>query len=61
MLTTHEAADRLGLTARSVARLIKRGVIAAQKRGRDYLIDEVEVARYERERKPVGRPYKTKE
>lgn len=55
-MTTHEAANRLGLTARSVARLIKRGVIAAEKRGRDYWIEEAEVARYEHERRPVGRP-----
>lgn len=61
MLTTHEAANRLGLTARSVARLIKRGALTATKRGRDYLIDEAEVDRYQRERRPVGRPQKPKE
>lgn len=57
-MTTHEAANRLGLTARSVARLIKAGVIAADKRGRDYWIDDSEVARYASERKPAGRPKK---
>lgn len=61
MLTTHEAANRLGLTARSVARLIKTGVIAAQKRGRDYLIDEAEIDRYERARRPAGRPKRMSE
>lgn len=30
MLTTHEAADRLGMTARSVARLIRQGRIAGR-------------------------------
>lgn len=57
-LTTHEAAERLGLTTRSVARLVKRGVIRAEKRGRDYFIDEAEVARYLYKRRPAGRPKK---
>lgn len=56
--TTHEAADRLGLTARSVARLVKRGRIVATKRGRDYLIDLSEVDRYAAERREPGRPKK---
>lgn len=58
MLTTAEAADRLGLTARSVARLIKQERIAASKYGRDYLIDETEVVRYATERRPPGRPHR---
>ena len=57
-MTTHEAANRLGLTARSVARLINTGVLAAVKHGRDYWIYESEVARYASERKPAGRPKK---
>jgi excisionase family DNA binding protein len=57
-MTTHEAANRLGLTARSVARLIDQGLITAVKHGRDYWIDEAEVARYLSERKPAGRPKK---
>lgn len=57
-MTTHEAANRLGLTARSVARLIKTGILAADKRGRDYWIDEIEVARYAAERRKAGRPKK---
>ena len=61
MLTTHEAADRLGINARSVARLIKTGAIQATKRGRDYLIELDEVDRYATERRPVGRPRKPKE
>lgn len=57
-MTTHEAADRLGLTPRSVARLIKRGVIAATKRGRDYWIEDSEIERYIAARRPAGRPKK---
>lgn len=60
-MTTHEAADRLGLTARSVARLIKTGAIAATKRGRDYWIEDAEVERYAAQRRPAGRPHKIKE
>lgn len=57
-MTTHEAADRLGLTARSVARLIKAGTLAATKRGRDYWIEDAEVERYQSSRRPAGRPKK---
>lgn len=56
MLTTREAADRLGLKPRSVVQFIRRGLIAAEKRGRDYFISEAEVERYERERRPAQRP-----
>jgi excisionase family DNA binding protein len=55
-LTTTEAADRLGLRPRSVVQLIKRGLIAATKHGRDYAIDEAEVARYVAQRRPAHRP-----
>jgi excisionase family DNA binding protein len=57
-MTTHEAAALLGLTARSVARLIKTGGIVAEKRGRDYDIGADEVARYQQQRRSVGRPRK---
>jgi excisionase family DNA binding protein len=60
MLTTAEAADRLSITARSVARLIKRGTIKAEKRGRDYLIEVAEVERYKSERIPAHRPKKVR-
>jgi hypothetical protein len=38
--------------------LIDQGLITAVKHGRDYWIDEAEVARYLSERKPAGRPKK---
>lgn len=55
-MTTSEAASRLGLTARSVARLINTGKIAAIKHGRDYWIDEAEIDRYQSTRRKAGRP-----
>lgn len=58
MLTTHKAADRLSIKARSVVQLIRRGLLAAEKKGRDYLISLPEVERYERERRPQHRPKK---
>lgn len=57
-LTTKDAADRLGIKPRSVVALIRRGLLQATKHGRDYAIDEAEVARYERERRPAHRPHK---
>lgn len=56
MLTTHEAADRLGIKPRSVVKAIKRGLIKAEKRGRDYWIEDEEIERYARERRPAHRP-----
>ncbi|CAN5129326.1 hypothetical protein BH18ACI2_BH18ACI2_07670 [soil metagenome] len=39
LLTTAEAADRLGLTVRAVQKMIENGRLEARKVGRDYLID----------------------
>lgn len=43
-LTTGEAAHRLGLAQSSVRRLILNGELPATKHGRDWLIDERDVA-----------------
>lgn len=59
MLTTAQAADRLGINPRSVVQLIKRGLLAATKHGRDYAIDEAEIERYAAERRPTHRPNKS--
>jgi excisionase family DNA binding protein len=61
MLTTTEAADRLGIKPRSVVQLIRRELLAAEKRGRDWFITMEEIERYERERLPAHRPIKPKE
>ena len=57
-MTTSEAANRLGLTPRSVARLIRTKAIAAtwNAYARRMEIDEAEIARYASERKSPGRP-----
>lgn len=61
MLTTAEAAEQLHITKRSVARLCKRGTIKAELRGRDYWIEDSEVERYAKERRPAHRPSSKKD
>ena len=55
-MTTSEAADRLGIKARSVIWLIKHGLITATKHGRDYWIEDDEIERYAHNRRPAHRP-----
>lgn len=57
-MTTAEAAERLNMTKRSVARLCDAGTIKAVKHGRDYWIEETEIDRFQAARKPAGRPRK---
>jgi excisionase family DNA binding protein len=45
MLTTSEVADRLGVTVQRVHQFIKDERLPAQKRGRDYLINEDDLKR----------------
>jgi len=52
--TTAEAAALLGLKPRSVRALINRKKLTATKRGRDWLVTEEEIARYNRERRGPG-------
>ena len=47
LITTAEAARRLGRTPRLVRWAIGRGHIPAKRIGRDWLIDEREIAYYE--------------
>jgi excisionase family DNA binding protein len=60
-VTTSEAAAALGVTRAWVWRLIKGGMLAAEMRGRDWWIEDSEVERYKRERKPAHRPRKNDE
>jgi excisionase family DNA binding protein len=39
LITTSEAASRLGLTVRAVQKMIEAGRLEAQKMGRDYFIE----------------------
>lgn len=45
-MTTTEAAQRLGLSPKTIQTQIQRGVIKARKVGRDWVIDPAEVERY---------------
>lgn len=54
LLTTQEAAERLGVKARRVRELITDNRLPAEKKGRDYLINEKDLKLVE-DRKP-GRP-----
>jgi excisionase family DNA binding protein len=57
MLTTQEAAERLGVSRRRINDFIKDGRLPAQRHGRDYIIQEKDLDRVE-ERRP-GRPRKS--
>lgn len=54
--TTPQAAAMLGLKPKTVSRYIKRGLIKAERRGRDYWITESELERFKVERRGRGRP-----
>ena len=53
LLTTKEMADEVGLTTGRINQMIWNGEIEAQKRGRDYLIDDkyIEIIRNRPERR----------
>ena len=59
MLTTRDAAARLGLSVRRVNDLIQQGQLPAQKLGRDYVIDEKDVERVSKVERKRGRPRKS--
>jgi excisionase family DNA binding protein len=58
MLTTTEAAALLRVQPKTVSKYIKRGILQAEKRGRDYFIAESELERFKVERRGRGRPRK---
>jgi excisionase family DNA binding protein len=61
LLTTYEAAAILGCTPRYIAKLCKSGKIAAKQysgRRGPWLVQRQEVERYQKERRPTGRPRK---
>jgi site-specific DNA-methyltransferase (adenine-specific) len=57
-LTTTEAAQRLGVNQSRVRQLVGEGRLEAEKLGRDLLVSEASVIRYEKERRKAGRPAK---
>jgi excisionase family DNA binding protein len=58
LLTTKQAAQKLGITPRRVVALVTAGKLPASKFGRDYMIKEADLKLVE-DRK-VGRPRKEK-
>ncbi|HZT34520.1 MAG TPA: helix-turn-helix domain-containing protein [Nitrososphaera sp.] len=56
LLTTSEAAERLGVNASRIRQLVLQGRLPAQKMGRDLFVDEKDLKLVE-DRKP-GRPSK---
>jgi excisionase family DNA binding protein len=57
LLTTTEAAMRLGVSDRRVRQMIEEGTLKGEKKGRDYLVDESSVEAAKKRPKP-GRPAK---
>lgn len=57
LITTAEAAERLGVTDRRVRQMIEDGLLKGEKVGRDYLIEEDSLEAAKKRPKP-GRPAK---
>jgi excisionase family DNA binding protein len=61
LITTTKAAELLDITPARVRQLISQGQLKSQMAGRDHLLDEADVLRFNREgRRPSGRPSKAK-
>ncbi len=58
IITTPQAAERLGVTRQWIQQLIQAGILSAQKPGRDWMVDAESVARYQANRRGPGRPRK---
>ena len=59
LITTNAAAEILGITPVRVRQLIREGQLVSQKQGRDHLLDEDVVRRFNRQgRRQRGRPRK---
>ena len=56
LIGTAEVATRLGLTTGRVRTMIGKGIIKADKVGRDWLVDEAEVVRLKSSPRKRGRP-----
>ena len=54
-MTTHEAADILGIKVRTVRDWLHKGILTGEIKGRSYDIAEEEVRRKEKERAYTGR------
>ena len=56
MITTTQAAERLGVTTRRVVALCHAGKLRGEKIGRDWLVDESSVEAYAATERKAGRP-----
>jgi excisionase family DNA binding protein len=60
MVTTIEAAKRLGITRVRIGVLIRAGRLPAVKVGRDWVLDEKDIASFAKQDRTPGRPRKGK-
>jgi site-specific DNA-methyltransferase (cytosine-N4-specific) len=59
LITTKKVAELLGISTVRVRQLISTGQLKSEKAGRDHLLDDAAVARFDKEaRRPRGRPPK---
>jgi len=56
LYTTAEAATVLGVKRDTIKQYIRRNLIPATKRGRDWFISSSELEKFKRNRRKVGRP-----
>lgn len=56
MLTTDQAAQILGIRASTVSAYIRRGLIRARKLGPIWVVSDLEVVRFARDRRGLGYP-----
>ena len=56
MMTTKQVAAELSIQPRSVKQLCQRGILKADKIGRDWLISQEELDHYKTIRRQPGRP-----
>lgn len=60
LLTTKQVAEKLGVSPARVRKMVIDGLIKADKLGRDNVITEAELKRFEKLDRSVGRPAKAK-
>jgi excisionase family DNA binding protein len=58
LVTTREAAERLGISRRRVQELLQAGALRGEKLSRDWVIEAEEVEAFAKKERPRGRPPK---
>jgi len=59
-INTTEASAIIGITRKGVRELIRKGILKAERVGRDWLVDKKSVDKVKKNRPKVGRPRKEK-